>query len=114
LQQRVTLQAFIGRAHADQERLDLLGRVRGPQIRASHAVTGLRGPRLVAMAVPDKLGDAKRPARIPRGRLDPQPLEGALAKHPTVPDAVESYSAGQAEILEAGLAVRGSCHPQHD
>ena len=41
-------------------------------------------------------------------------LERTLAQQPAVADAVERHAAGQAQVLEAGLAVHRARHPQHD
>ncbi len=66
------------------------------------------------MSVPDELGDTQRTTGVARGRLDPQPLEGPLAQQPAVGDAVQRHAAGQAEVLEAGLAVHGARHAHDD
>ena len=54
--------------------------------------------------VPDQLRHAERAAGIARRRLDPEPLERPFAQQPPVADAVERDAAGQAEVLEPGLA----------
>jgi hypothetical protein len=48
---------------------------------------------------------AQGPAGVARGGLNPQPLEGSLAREAPVGDAVERDPAGEAEVVEPGLRV---------
>ena len=45
-------------------------------------------------------------AGVTRRRLDPDLIEDALAQDPPVADAVERDAAGEAQIAQAGLALR--------
>ena len=57
---------------------------------------------------------AERAAGVAGRGLHPDMLEGAVAQHLAVGDAIERDAAGEAEILHAGLARERAREPQHD
>ena len=57
---------------------------------------------------------AERAAGVAGRRLDPDPLEPAVAQHLAVRHAVERDAAGEAEIFGAGLGRDRAREPQHD
>jgi len=62
---------------------------------------------VAAPALVDVIGSergAKRPAGVARGRLDPDALELPVAQDLAVRHAIERHSAGETQVLGAGLA----------
>ncbi len=89
---------------------DLLRRVPG-------APVGVRpdpGALVVEHVMVDERGHAHRAARIPRGGLHEESLEGTLAQQTAVGHAVERHASGHAEILLAGDLVQVARHAEHD
>ena len=64
--------------------------------------------------MPDELSHPQGAARVPRGRLDPEPLERALPENPPVGDAVEGHAARETQVFHSGFTVSGPGHAQHD
>src|SRR5204862_5348429 len=98
-----------------EEPRDLVLSKARPEVRAVHAV-GLRlrdAARLIEIPVPQRERDTDRPARVAGGRLNPDPIERPFAQDASVADAIERHAAGQAQIAEAGLAMRERGHLQH-
>lgn len=52
-------------------------------------------------------------ARVPGGRLDPQPFVRCLPQDAPVAHAVQCDTAGEAKVVSAGLAVQSASQPQH-
>src|SRR5262249_5009178 len=103
-----------------QKRRDVLvGRSRAEK-RAAHAVGELRraaanrrrplpragrlraGARLPEVPVPQRQRDAHSAARVARGRLNPDLLEGPFATQASVADAVQRNAAGETQIAHSG------------
>src|SRR6202007_2415113 len=74
----------------------------------------LHRSRLIQELVPDEQRGAERPARVPRGRLDPDVLEGALAENAPVSDAVQGDASRQAQVPHTGHAMNVGGGPHHD
>ena len=81
-----------------------------PEIR----VRPRRTARLLAQGVVDVVGDPHRSAGVAGRGLHEQLLEGCLADHAPVGDAVQGDAAGHAEAGEAGLLVDVAGHAEHD
>ena len=102
------------RAGAAEPALDLALREGRAEIRAVHAVA--RAVRLARLVLEQVVGGerrADRPAGIARRRLDPDPLEPAIAQDPAVGDAVERDAARQTQVLLPALARQRPGEAQH-
>src|SRR6185312_4833058 len=103
------------RANRREPAPDLVTGVGRTEICPAHAVAGVAGDaRPIEKEVIGAECGADRAAGIARSRLNPDLLEGAVAQHLAVGDAVERDAAGKAEIGDAGLARLRTRDTQHD
>src|ERR1051326_5914209 len=112
------LDAAVARADSQQKLFDLVAREFRAEVRALHSVGAtaadfLHVARVAEVLVPDRERRAERAPRVARRGLNPDVLERAFAKYPTIADAVERNAARQTKILLARLAVRVAGHAQH-
>ena len=112
-ERRVVRVLLVDRAGPVQEAPDTV--VRRPRSEQRPALRVRRPdlPRVVEELMPDEQRHAERAARVSRRRLDPHVVEGPLAQHPSVPDAVQRHAAGEAEVAHPRLRVHVARRPQH-
>ncbi len=115
LEQRGAFEPFEHRALGREVGLDLFRSELRPEVGALHIVLPRDdAARALAVAMPDEVRDTQRPARVPSGRLDPEPLERALAQDPAVGDTIERHAPCETEVVEPRLPIQRPHHAQHD
>src|SRR5262249_61871323 len=85
--------------HSSCPPFDLGLRERWPEERALHGVErAVETPRMAEVLVVGRKRRADGPTSIARRRLDPNALEGAVAQHLSVSNAIERHAAGEAQV----------------
>ena len=70
--------------------------------------------RLIEKLIPDEQRRAQRPARVARGRLNPNVVERPFTENTAVADAVQRDASGETQVSGAGLCVDVRGRTQHD
>ena len=101
------------RADRGEPSLDLTLRELRTEKRARHPIVGSSAARLALKLMVGCERSTNRAAGITGRRLNPNPVELAVAQHLAVGDAIERHAPRKTEVASAGLTGEAARQPQH-